>query len=344
MRPLGYLERAAYLNTPGDEEFEHVVTEAARYGCPLERIPDRFPLDPRPLRALADLCRRLQVRIWHGHDYKSNLYGLLLRKRLGFQLVSTVHGWVHHTVRTPLYYAIDRWCLRRCDQVIAVSSELHQRCLEIGVAAERLSQIDNAVDVQAFARAAEDPEAGVEGRRLVFGALGRLEPEKGLEVLIEAFESLLERGVDAELRIAGDGSELQRLGERVAASAHSSRIALIGFCPDVAEFHRELDVFVLSSRREGMPLALLEAMAAGLPVVATRAGGVAEVLADQEGGTVVDVDDAVALADGMERLVRDPALRRRLGNDARRRVTERYGIERRARELAAVYDRCGLYE
>jgi glycosyltransferase involved in cell wall biosynthesis len=169
-----YRALVAYLHPPEDPGFAVIEARARDKDCPLLGLPERLPIDPRVLRRLARHCRAHDVRIWHGHDYKSNLYGVLLRPLLGLKLVTTVHGWVRHTSRTPLYYAIDRWTLKRHDQVVCVSQDLFERCTELGVRAERLTHIPNAIDTEEFRRSR--PRAA-QPAPLRIGAVGRLSEE-----------------------------------------------------------------------------------------------------------------------------------------------------------------------
>src|SRR5205807_1957417 len=122
-----------------------------------------------------------------------------------------VHGWVHYTKRTPLYYRIDRAVLPRYESVICVSEDLRERCLACGVPAERCVLIENAIDTDEFSRALSAPEAkgrvGVPPGRFVIGAVGRLSAEKGFDVLIRAADRLLADGLDVELLILGEGDQ-----------------------------------------------------------------------------------------------------------------------------------------
>jgi hypothetical protein len=131
--PLGYRNLCAYMHPPGDSGFESLKEKAAAWGAPLFSIADRGAWDWKVVTAALELCRRERVAIWHGHDYKSNALGLLLLRVWPMRLVTTVHGWVKETRRTPLYYKIDQLCLPRYEAVICVSDDLYQRSLECGV-------------------------------------------------------------------------------------------------------------------------------------------------------------------------------------------------------------------
>src|SRR5262245_25672385 len=112
LTPMGYRMLCAYMHPPGDPGFEQLRREAEPWRAPLLSVHDRGPLDWRVASAMLRICRREKVAVWHGHDYKSNALGLLLRPFWRMKLVTTVHGWVHETRRTPLYYAVDRLSLR----------------------------------------------------------------------------------------------------------------------------------------------------------------------------------------------------------------------------------------
>src|SRR5262249_28478527 len=151
----------------------------------------------------------------HGHDYKTNLLGLLLRRFWPMRLLTTVHGWVHHTRRTPLYYAIDRRCLPRYERVLCVSDDLRRRCLACGVPPERCLLIENAIDTEEFRRRLTAREAkrdlGLSADGLLVGAVGRLSAEKGFDVLLRALARALAGGADLRLLLVGEGEERGRL-------------------------------------------------------------------------------------------------------------------------------------
>jgi glycosyltransferase involved in cell wall biosynthesis len=340
-----YRESACWLHAPGDPGIELLREKARERACPMTAIEDPHPYDLRTLARLADLCRAQDVRIWHGHDYKSNLFGVLLAKLCDLALVTTVHGWVKHTEKTPLYFAVDRFAIRRYAEVVAVSQDLHDACLELGVPRERLTLIPNAIDEEEFRR--ECPprasplraSAALRGDRLLVGAVGRLSEEKGFHLLVEAFERALDAGCDLELWIAGEGDQEERLRAQIAASRHAGRMKLLGFSSNARTLFEAMDLFVLSSIREGLPNVVLEAMAMEVPVLATRCGGLEAFARDGEDALLVPTGSVDALADGLVRLARDPTLRARLARAARARIERECGFAERMRRFVRVYDR-----
>ncbi|MDP6539224.1 MAG: glycosyltransferase [Planctomycetota bacterium] len=331
----GFEAEAAVLHPHDDPGFPVLERRAAEAGCPLTGIAERGPISPRALARLAALCREREIGIWHGHDYKSNLYGVLLRRRLGLRLVTTVHGWVRHTWKTPLYYAIDRWTLRHHDQVVCVSRDLFERCAATGVAPERLHLIENAIDTTAYTRRTP---AGATGR-LRIGAVGRLSEEKGFDLLIEAVERCVAEGLDLELTIAGEGHLRGALEQRIAAAAEPRRFRLVGFREDTRALFEGFDLFCLSSLREGLPNVVLEAMAMEVPILATRSGGMDAFANDGTDALLIEPGSAGELAAGIARLARDPDLRARLARSGRERVCREVDFSRRMERMVEVYER-----
>jgi glycosyltransferase involved in cell wall biosynthesis len=342
LAPLGYRMLCAYMHEPDDDGFEHLRRKAEQWHAPLVSILDRGPLDWGVLTQFLNVCRRERVTVWHGHDYKSNLVGLLLRPFWRMRLVTTVHGWVEHTSRTPLYYAVDRLCLPRYERVVCVSDDLRQRCLAAGVRSRRCLLLENGIDTDEFRRHRSPREAkanlGLPFDRPLAVAVGRLSPEKGFDVLLRAVASLVRDGLDVGLLIAGEGKQRDELQALIDRLGLSERVRLMGYCPDPRPVYEAADLFVLSSLREGLPNVVLEAMAMGTPVVATRVAGVPRVISDCDDGLLVESGSADALAAALARLLRDETLRRRLADAGRATVEQRYSFDRRMQKLAAIYD------
>lgn len=342
LREHGYDAICAYMRHPDDPGFAELEKRARHWQAPLVAIDDRGPADWKILNRFQQVCTKYDPRIWHGHDYKSNLLGLVTRRHHPMSLVTTVHGWgVQRTWKTPVYHAIDRLCLRFYDLVICVSQDLFDTCVRLGVSRVRCHLVPNAIDTLEYSKPATqtgDQGGGSDPQRLVIGAVGRLSREKGFHLLIEAVHELVGEGLDLELQIAGEGGIRAALEDQIGRLGIAGRVKLLGYQPDMPDFYRGLDAFVVSSLSEGLPNGLLEAMAFELPVVSTRCGGIPSVVEDAENGLLTQPGSAAGLATGIRRLALDSELRCRLGGAARATIVRDFSFEQRMRKIRTLYD------
>jgi glycosyltransferase involved in cell wall biosynthesis len=338
----GYRMICVYMHPPGDVGFEQIRHKARLWQAPLVSVHDRGPWDWQVVGQLLNLCRRERVQIWHGHDYKSNALGLLLNRFWPMRLVTTVHGWVHQTRRTPLYYWVDRACLPRYELVICVSDDLRQRCVDFAVPEERCVLIENAIDTREYSRRNSVRQAkaklGMPTDRLLVGAAGRLSAEKGFDILIRSVDRLLAGGMDLGLVIVGEGDEKARLQTLIGELDRGDRIQLAGYRSDLRSLYEAMDVYALSSLREGLPNVLLEAMALEVPVVATRVAGVPRLVRSEENGLLVEPGSIDDLSAVLSRLLASDSLRGALGRAGRRTVETRYSFAARMQKIQSLYD------
>ena len=348
---FGYRSVCVYLRDPTDRGYSVLESRAAEKRATLESVDDFGLADWGIIRRVRELVRVYRPAIWHGHDYKSNLLGLMVRPGAAggtrptakpLRLVTTVHGWVQKTWKTPLYYFVDRQCLRRYERVVCVSSDLVKDCRRLGVPDARLSLIDNAIALDDYEIELSPAEArtrlGLQPQRPLVAAVGRLSAEKGFDLLIDAVAELARGGVDVGLAIAGSRSEHARLATHIQRTGLADRIKLLGFCEDPRVLYQAADLFVLSSIREGLPNVLLEAMAMRTPVIATRIAGVPDLIVDGESGRLIDPGDPASLREAIRALLEDKAARQRLASGGRRTIEERFSFRERMRKMAAVYD------
>jgi glycosyltransferase involved in cell wall biosynthesis len=342
MASRGYPSVCVYLRSPSDSGFAALEEKARRWNAPLEAVDDHGPLDFRILNRLRDVYDRHRPAIWHGHDYKTNLFGLLLARSRPLTLVTTLHGWVKRTWKTPLYYAIDRRCIKRYAAVVAVSQDLFDAALECGTPPDRCFLVPNAIDLDEFKRSISVDEAnakrGVDPKRFVIGAAGRLSPEKGLDLLVHAVADLVANGISAELHIAGDGDDRGRLERIIRERGVQDRVKLVGFQADLADFYQSLDLFALSSLREGLPNVILEAMAFGVPVVATNVAGMPSIIADGKTGLLVPVGSKEALANAIKVMLTETALRNRVAAEGRSLLEREFSFARRMDRMKEIFD------
>jgi glycosyltransferase involved in cell wall biosynthesis len=336
-----YQMRLAYIRPSQDAEY-NMPERARNMGVDLADIPECSGVDFRTLWRLAREIKAFCPDLLHAHDYKTNILSVLLGRWYGVPVVTTMHGYVTRGGRLELYYRLDRWALRRMDHVIAVSEDLQKMALDLGVPPARCSFVPNAIDAEQFARrhsvaAAKQQQDLYPGRPLI-GAVGRLAPEKGFDLLIRAVDQLLRTGLDLELRIVGEGEERPRLEALIRELDRADRIRLLGYRSDVRDFLETLDILALSSLREGLPNAVLEAMAMEVPVVATRVSGVPGLIDHGMNGLLIEPGSLPELTQGLARLVGDSGLRDRLRRAGRATVESRYDFVVRMNRVRAIYD------
>ena len=293
--------------------------------------------DWRAVRDLARLLRSERISLLHSHLYHANLYGRLAARLAGVPAIATVHNVY---TRSKLHRRLlNRLLSRISARVIAVSDEVRNDLVaRDGIDPGRVATIHNGIDLRrvqsALTREQARARLGIPADALAVGCIGRLEEQKGHRFLLEACAQL----PDIRLIIAGDGRLRRDLENQSAALGIASRTAFLGARSDVADILCALDVHVMPSLWEGLSIAMLEAMAAGLPLVISDVSGVAEAFGEEECGIRVPPRDSAALAQAMRELAKNPERRARLGEAGRRRVRAEFDIEVMLRRLTAVYE------
>ncbi len=306
-------------------------------------------LDPRALLATVALVRRRRVDVIHSHGKGGGLHGRLAARLTGVPAVHTFHGihWEHYPpALAALYLALERRLARWTRTVISVSAtqEAEARARRL-VLPSRSALIANGVDLDEQDRlVASAPLAraalGVAADALVLGTVARFDPVKRLDALVDALGTLARPR--ATLLLVGDGPERDRVRHRAAEAGLDARVVFAGWLDEPARVFPAFDLYVSASRKEGLPLALLEAMGAGLAVVATDVAGHRDVVRDGETGRLVPPDDPRALAAAAAELLDAPERRRRMGQAGRARVRAEFDIAAMVDKTVAVYRAAAL--
>jgi glycosyltransferase involved in cell wall biosynthesis len=306
-------------------------------------VRERHSMDPAIWPALRRLVRDRRIDIVHSHEYKTDLLAWLLSRTDSVVSLATVHGWSGNSSRERLlYYPADKRLLSRFPRVIAVSSRIREELERAGADPQRITVLLNGIDPDHFRRdrsriGSMKQAFGVGVGETVIGAVGRLEAEKRFDLLLDAFVSIRKNHADLRLLVAGDGSQRSALEGQARRLGLDPSRTFCGHCADILGFHHAIDVFVQSSTTEGTPNAVLEAMALKTPVVATDAGGTAEVVRDGIDGIIVPPGDPRALARAIEQVLQDrPAAHRRAAL-ARTRVEDELSFRARTAALERTY-------
>jgi glycosyltransferase involved in cell wall biosynthesis len=288
---------------------------------------------------LLSLLRRERIDVIHAHMFGSNVSGTIIGRLARVPvIVAHEHSWSFEA--NPIRYTLDRELIGRgAHVVVAVSSADRLRMIELeGVPSAKIRLVPNRIGPLPPPEQDLRAELGISPDTPVIGTLTVLRPEKALEVLVEATSLLTPRFPELKVLIAGAGREEQRLRALIAARGLEDKVLLLGFRRNVADVLAALDVAVFCSDREGSPLAVIESMSAGLPIVATRVGGVPDLVREDENALLVPVRDARALAGAVGRLLADSDLRERFGRSAHERQRRELGIEPTVRALEDLYE------
>src|ERR687897_2409034 len=305
----------------GEDSMEFVADEL---GVKVERLPglrrDISPIrDVLAVLRLAQLIKRERPTIMHTHTAKAGAVGRLAALVSGDArppiVVHTFHGHVLRGYFGPLrtlgFRLLERWLARGTDALVAVSPEVRDDLVRLGVAPRaKFTVVRLGIELEARSGGQNGRDEtrrvlGIAPGRFTVGWIGRMTAVKRTGDVLLAFKELRERGVDACLCMVGDGPERAQVEQRAHDLGIMRDTVFLGYQEDVAPFYAAFDAMILPSGNEGTPVSAMESLAAGRPVVATRVGGVPDVVRDGEDGFLVELGDVEELADAVKRLVED---------------------------------------
>lgn len=303
--------------------------------------------DARALVELVRLFRRHRPHIVHTHLAKAGALGRVAARLAGVPIVlHTFHGNVFRgyfdVLRTRAFIAIERVLGRLSTRVISISPRQRQELLELGIVpADRIVEIPLGLDLAPFLdspRGRLREELGVGRATPLVGIVARLVPIKGVDMFLDAAAHIARRRSDVVFVVVGDGELREHLEARAAQLGIRDRLRLLGWRSDLPVIYGDLDVVVLTSRNEGTPVSLIEALAAGRPVVATDVGGVPDLLGRAgERGVLIDPDDSRGAADAVLALLSDLAAGEEIGQRGRLFVYPEFDIATLVRRIDRLY-------
>ena len=298
-------------------------------GCSVVALEQPSGLKPSLILHLARLFHRWGTAVVHTHDTRSLFYAAPAARLTRVpRVVHTYHG---RDVRaTPRQEAAARQLSRLVDRYVCVSQEVKAQCRDQGITGPRVCTILNGIDIDRFPYNGPSPDGPVV-------TVARLSPEKDVANLVRATAIAAREGDDLRVEVAGGGACLEDLKSLAAELGVAGRVTFLGEVRDIPALLGRARMFVQPSLSEGIPLTVLEAMARGLPVVATRVGGLPEVVIDGETGLLVPAADPPALAEAVLTLWRDPDAAGRMGGAGRRRAEERFDVRRMVSQYEALY-------
>ena len=328
------------LCTSRPSEGDPLVAEVGSSGVRFLSLDRRSKASLLAWRPLIDLIRRERIDILHAHKFGSNLWGTMVGRLARVPvIVAHEHAWSYEG--QPLRRFLDREVIARGATVfLAVSHEDQRRMVEIErIRPERTLFLPNGIPPLPATAGDVRTELGIGSEAPVVGAVGGLRPQKAFDVLVDSAASLVPSNPQLRVLIAGSGPEEERLRERIAALGLGATVSLLGRRSDVADVLAALDVAVLCSDFEGSPLAVMEYMAAGRPVVATRVGGVPDLVDHGVTGILVPPRDPARLAAAIGSLLADRSTREAMGERGRERQRREFDLGAMVTRVESLYER-----
>ena len=338
LRGAGWRTHVVALEGQGASE---LVQRAAERGVSAEAfVPyGRLPLAPM-LRRLRALLASHPQALLHSHGYKPDILLALLGAPRDFPCLATCHNWISDTLKMRLWEAWDKRALRRFDRVIAVSDQIALELVHSGVPPESVVVIDNgvsAVPEDPTARASVRAELAIRHGCALLLHVGRLARSKRIDLLLESVAQL-PAPLGATVVLAGEGEERERLAQLAGQLGLAERVRFCGYRRDIARLLAAADLFVLSSEREGLPISILEAMAAACPIVSTRVGAIPRVLEEGADAWLIPPRDAAALRGALLEALSTPAEARTRARRAQDKFAARYSQRAMGERYLQVYE------
>jgi len=342
-------------SAPGGK-LEMLVGEAGMVFYPIQNFVSQVSpfKDLHALWQLNRLLAREKFDLVHTHNSKAGILGRLAARWNNVpSIIHTVHGFSFHEEESwffrHLFIVLERMAARWCDQMIAISQPMLEWAQREKIAPpEKFVKIYSGIEVERFRNQTPSPELksrfGIQPEETVIGVVSKLWEGKGHEVLIDAVARLLDSGCRVKLLIVGEGYLEEKLREEVKRLGIEKNVVFTGFWSDVPEITAILDISVLPSFYEGMGRVVLEAMAAGKPVVASRVGGVPEFVEDEVTGYLISPGDVEALVDRLKTLIGDSDLRQKMGQQGAERMRHEHSAETMVSMIHQVYKRHWVVE
>jgi glycosyltransferase involved in cell wall biosynthesis len=338
----------AYVCAMQSKEGNPLADEIRALGIRVDCLDVPYLRDLKALRRLTTYLKEVGADLVHTQLEMANILGNMSARFLRLPSVCTIHVLPSRQVKTKtrLHQKVEWFILRHfCDRVISVSEEARRHHLEVsGAFPDQVVTLYNGIDLSPFTdmdvsrtREVVRKELGVPEKASVLTTVAVLRPPKGLEYMIRALPAILASGANAFYLVVGDGPHRQALEQEVRRAGVGDRVIFAGMRSDIPRLLAASDLFVLPSLTEALPTVLAEAMAARLPVVASRVGGIPEMITPGVNGLLIEPEDVTGLAQACLQLLGDPAMRARLGKGGEEIVQRKFNICRQVDELEQLY-------
>jgi len=324
-----------------DERNPHleVIEKAKGLGLPTHTINNKGRFDIGVIFKLKRYLTENKINILHTHNYKSDIIGAFAAKLAGMSLVCTAHGFTDVTSTVSAYEKIDRFILKFWfDRVVVMSDKMLPKLSE-----NKKKVIHNGIDVSLYEKSALEyrneirKKYGIESGEILIGTVGRLSKEKNQLLFLKALKQVMKKHPNVKALIVGDGPEKDSLLKYVDDEDLKENIIFPGIINDILPVYQALDIFVLSSITEGVPITILEAMASKVPVIATNVGGIPEIISGRDKGMLVESNNLDNLTTALTILIEDKEKRDFLSNNAFEHIKENYSLSQMFKAYEGIY-------
>jgi glycosyltransferase involved in cell wall biosynthesis len=334
---------------PGGDLIDEVVKQGVKFH-PIRNFVQRISIydDLMALFELVLLMRRQRYDIVHTHNSKAGFIGRLAARIAGMPIVvHTIHGFAFHEFEKPprqiLFILLERFAARFADKLITVSEPLKQWGLRLGIGKkEQYITIYDGIEINRFILdvnvGQKRQEFGIKAADLVVGVVSKLWEGKGHRCILQAAQKVVKKVPDVKFMFVGEGYLRKELEQLVQKLGLSDYVIFTGFRTDIPQITAIFDIAVLASFYEGLGRVLLEAMVLGKPVIATRVGGIVDVVDDGKTGILVPPNDSEALAQALIKLLLDGELRRRMGEAGRAKIDAKFSARTMVSQIEKVYE------
>jgi glycosyltransferase involved in cell wall biosynthesis len=286
--------------------------------------------DLRLIFLIRSYIEQNKIKLIHCHNYKSNFFGILAARKC-LPKVTTNHNWLKNSWRNNIYCLLDSLLIRNFDKIIAVSDKIKDEMIVKGIPEKKIQVVNNGIDLERFREEKKPKKIRKEfcftNNEFIIGTIGNLNREKGHFYLIEAAKIIVRNFSNVKFLIIGDGNLKKKLSSQVNKYGLKNKFFFTGYRSDIPELLSIIDIFILPSINEGLPMVLLEAMAAKKPIIATRVGAVPKVIDNNLNGILVNARNSSELAIAISKIIKNPSKGEKMARNALQKVKFEFSSE-----------------
>ncbi len=325
-------------NDESETDFVRTIKDT---GVPMAKLFQNNPFDLAMVDQAIELIQKNNIQVLQSHGYKSHMLCYLLHRKTKLPWISVVEGWTSENFKIHCYNALEHMLIHGATEIVAVSESLRSRLLPF--AKKRCLVIPNAIAPEnlqvTITKEEMKKKLNISDDTLIIGTLGRLSPEKNLTLFLKAFAEIVKQHPNLHALIVGDGQEREALKTSAKDLNIENKCSFIGHITDVANYYNLLDIQVMPSLTEGMPYSALEGMCMEIPLVASDAGGIPEVVKHGVTGLLFPSENLSAFVESLLTLVQSKQTRLKLGQAGKERIEQHFTPQVRTQQFIDLYDK-----